>query len=151
MEAEKTDSVLAARVRLVSREGDAELLMLRKRNPGLCIQLLTMARIPAKQAITMVGQQTLRAAKTDALLATKPEVDLLLRMSGTTQIAVAIQRSGYRAKGKKLLVAVGPRSGVERLRKELSGDPSYDVLEDGEMGAEDLAFVERAALLGTRS
>jgi hypothetical protein len=36
------------------------------------------------------------------------------------------------------------------LRKQLSGDPGYDILEDGEMGAEDLAFVEKAALLGTR-
>ena len=150
MEAEKTDTTLAARVHLVSREGEVELLTLRKRHPGLYIQLLTMARIPARQAIAMVGQQSLRAAKTGALLATKPEVDLLLRMSGTTQIAVAIQRSGYRARGKKVLVAVGPRGGLERLRKQLSGDPGYDILEEGEMGAEDLAFVEKAALLGTR-
>ncbi len=145
------ERVLAAKVHLVSKTGDAELLSLRKRNPRLHIQLLALGRIPARRAIDMVGQQTLRAARTGALLATKPEVDLLLRMSGTTQIAVAIRRSGYSAEGKKLLVAVGPPTKLGRLREQLSDDPNYEVLEDSELGDDDLVFVEKAALLGTRS
>ena len=52
--------------------------------------------------------------KTGALLAAKPEVDLLLRLAGTTQIALAIEEAGYRARGPMILVAAGPAHGVSR-------------------------------------
>ncbi|MGA2199015.1 MAG: KEOPS complex subunit Cgi121 [Nitrososphaerales archaeon] len=150
-EAENTSSVIAAEARLAPGAAETELLTLRRRHPGLTIQLLTLEEIPGNRTISMIGRQTLRAAKTGALLAARPEVDLLLRLAGTTQIAVAIEKVGYKAKGKLLLVAAGPAGSVARLRKELVGDASYKVIEGEEIENDGLAMVERAALLGTRS
>jgi tRNA threonylcarbamoyladenosine modification (KEOPS) complex Cgi121 subunit len=141
---------LAAKARLAPGGGDSELTAVRKRHPGLIIQLMTVDDPPGLRAVSMIGLQTLRAAKSGALLATKPEVDLLLRLSGTSQIAVAIQRSGYKASGEKLLVAVGDPRRVGRLGRELAKDKRYEMLDDGEPSSRDLKLVERAALLGTR-
>ncbi len=150
-EAENASSVIAAEARLAPGAAETELLVLRRRHPGLIIQLLTLEEIPGNRTISMIGLQTLRAAKTGALLAAKPEVDLLLRLAGTTQIAVAIEKVGYKAKGKLLLVAAGTAGSVARLRKELVDNASYKVMEGEEIGNDGLAMVERAALLGTRS
>jgi tRNA threonylcarbamoyladenosine modification (KEOPS) complex Cgi121 subunit len=149
MVAECLETVIAARASPEAAE--AGLLALRGRHPSLIIQLVTLKSLPGNRTVAMIGQQTLRAAKTGALLAAKPEVDLLLRLAGTTQIAVAIEEAGYRAKGEKLLVAAGPAREVESLEEELTGDPSYEVLRGEEIGPEGLAMVERAAVLGTRS
>jgi tRNA threonylcarbamoyladenosine modification (KEOPS) complex Cgi121 subunit len=143
------EGVIAARASAAAAE--ASLLSLRGRHPGLIIQLVTLKSLPGNRTVAMIGQQTLRAAKTGALLAARPEVDLLLRLAGTTQIAVAIKEAGYRAKGEKLLVAAGPAAELESLEEELAGDPGYEVLKGEEIGAEGLAMVERAAVLGTRS
>jgi tRNA threonylcarbamoyladenosine modification (KEOPS) complex Cgi121 subunit len=149
MVAECLERVMAAKAS--PRATEWRLLSLRGRHPDLIIQLVTLKSIPGNRAVAMIGQQTLRAAKTGALLAAKPEVDLLLRLAGTTQIAVAIKEAGYRAKGEKLLVAAGPVGEVERLEEELAGDAGYEVLRGEEIDAEGLAMVERAAVLGTRS
>jgi tRNA threonylcarbamoyladenosine modification (KEOPS) complex Cgi121 subunit len=143
--------VLAAKARVGTGDAEGVLLSLRKRHPDLIIQLVRLKKVPESRTIAMIGQQTLRAAETGALLAAKPEVDLLLRLAGTTQIAVAIEESGYRAKGEMLLVAAGPARRLSGLRKELVGDPSYQVLEGETVSPAGLAVVERAALLGTRS
>ncbi|MGD0637341.1 MAG: KEOPS complex subunit Cgi121 [Nitrososphaerales archaeon] len=143
--------VLAARARIESEDADGVLLSLRKRHRTIVIQLVRLRKVPESQAVQMIGQQTLRAAETGALLAAKPEVDLLLRLAGTTQISVAIKESGYRAKGELLLVAAGPARGLSRLRKDLVGDPVYELLEGETVSASGLGLVERAALLGTRS
>jgi tRNA threonylcarbamoyladenosine modification (KEOPS) complex Cgi121 subunit len=143
--------VLAAKARLESAEAEPVLLSLRKRHPDLIIQLVRLKEVPESRIIAMIGQQTLRAAETGALLAAKPEVDLLLRLAGTTQIAMAIKESGYRATGEMLLVAAGPARRLSSLRKKLVADPSYKVLEGDTVSAPGLAMVERAALLGTRS
>jgi hypothetical protein len=150
MEARILSSVLAARARLAPDAGDSELLSLRNGHPGLVVQLLTLERLPSGRALAMIGHQTLRAAKRGGLLATKPEVDLLLRIAGTSQIDVAIKNAGYRARGEKLLVAVGPAAALGRLRRELVKDRRYELLEDRGMNDSDRAMVERAALLGTR-
>jgi tRNA threonylcarbamoyladenosine modification (KEOPS) complex Cgi121 subunit len=134
-----------------SQATDAELLSLRSRHPALIIQLVTLKELPGNRTVAMIGQQTLRAAKTGALLAAKPEVDLLLRLAGTTQITVAIREAGYGARGEKLLVAAGPADDVEVLERELALDRRYQVLRGEEIDADGLAMVERAALLGTRS
>lgn len=144
------ESVIAARAGSAEATED-RLLSLRGRHPGLIIQLVTLKRLPGNRVVAMIGQQTLRAARTGALLAAKPEVDLLLRLAGTTQIAVAIKEAGYRAKGKKLLVAAGPSEEVESLEEELAEQKGYEVLKGEEIDADGLAMVERAAVLGTRS
>lgn len=143
--------VVAAEAKIPEEAGGRELISIRKRHPGLIVQLLTLRRFPSSRALTMIGEQTLRASRTGSLVASKPEVDLMLRIVGTTQIATAIKKSGYRTKGRKLLVAAGPPSEVASLRKELATSKDYVILESDEMSDDDLAAVERAALLGTRS
>jgi tRNA threonylcarbamoyladenosine modification (KEOPS) complex Cgi121 subunit len=144
-------NVVSAKARLRPGEADAALTSLRKRHPGLIIQLVTLEKLPTSRAVAMIGQQTLRAAKTGALLAMRPEVDLLLRLAGTTQIEVAIRKAGYRARGNRLLVATGPAAKVQALSEELARDRRYKILEDEELDDAALALVEKAALLGTRS
>jgi len=145
------DSVTAARAKLSPGLADGELLSLRRRHPALIVQLVTLQEVPGGQTIRMIAQQTLRAMKTGALLAAKPEVDLLLRLAGTTQIALAIEEAGYKARGTMVLVAAGSARGVALLRRELAGNPVYEIIEGGEIDERGLAMVERAALLGTRS
>jgi len=142
---------LAARASLAPGEGEAELTSIRKKHPPLIVQLMTLEDPPGPRAISMIGLQTLRAAKSGGLLATKPEVDLLLRMSGTSQIAVAMEKAGYRAKGKKLLIAIGDPGELKSLRRQIAKDARYEILEERPLSKRDLEAVERAALLGTRS
>lgn len=144
-------ALVAAEAKIGEEEGDRELLSIRRRHPMLVVQLMTLRRFPSNRALMMIGEQTLRASRTDSLVAAKPEVDLMLRITGTSQIATAMRKSGYRAKGRKLLVALGPTRKVARLREELAKSPNYSILENDELQDADLAAVERAALLGTRS
>jgi tRNA threonylcarbamoyladenosine modification (KEOPS) complex Cgi121 subunit len=144
-------TAVAARAELAPGDAERELLRLRSTHHRLIIQMVGMKRMPSSRAVLMIAAQTLRAVDTDSLLAAKPEVDLLLRLAGTSQITVALRKHGYMAEGAKMLVAAGPKRDVERLRRELSGSTSYRVLESEEMDEEDLNMVEVAALLGTRT
>ncbi|MDA4136211.1 MAG: KEOPS complex subunit Cgi121 [Thaumarchaeota archaeon] len=144
-------TAVAAAAELAPGEAERELLRLRSAHPRLTIQLVVMNRLPGAGAVMMIAAQTLRAKETGALLAAKPEVDLLLRLAGTSQITEALQKHGYGAQGAKMLVAAGSNKGVERLRRELSGSKSYRVLEPERVDEEDLDMVEVAALLGTKT
>ena len=147
--------VLCAEVRLPhSATATAELRRLREENPRLVIQLLSLKRRPNTRAVEMIGAQTLRAKATDAMIAEKPEVDLLLRLAGTAQISEAIEKAGYKAAGRRFLVAAGPDAGVARLEKSLnSGSLAglYRLLPEDKLDAGGARLVERAALLGTRN
>jgi tRNA threonylcarbamoyladenosine modification (KEOPS) complex Cgi121 subunit len=147
--------VLCAEVRLPDpASADKELRNLREENPGLVIQLLAMKKRPNTRAVEMVAAQTLRARETGAMIAAKPEVDLLLRLAGTAQISQAIEKSGYKAEGRRFLVAAGLDEGIDRLEKSLSGGARadrYSLLPEDELDADGAAMVERAALLGTRN
>ena len=152
--------VLAATLDAPRGEAASELKRLRSLHPRLAIQLVSLTEVPGNRTVEMIGQQTMRASSSGALLASRPEVDLLLRLAGTTQISEAIERSGYGAEGKEeeegegrklLLVAVGSPRAVGGLRRALAADPRYVLLEGEEIDARGLAMVERAALLGTRS
>jgi tRNA threonylcarbamoyladenosine modification (KEOPS) complex Cgi121 subunit len=144
-------TAVAARAELAEGEAQGELLRLRSAHPRLTIQLVVMERLPGAGALLMIAAQTLRAKETGSLLADKPEVDLLLRLAGTSQITEALQKHGYGARGAKMLVAVGSNKDVERLRRELSGSKSYRLLEPEKVDEEDLDMVEVAALLGTKT
>ena len=143
--------VLAAAAKGPRGSADKALLSLRKRHPRLVVQLVALKELPSSKAVMMIGEQTLRATKTGALLATKAEVDLLLRLAGTTQISVAIEKAGYRSHGKMMLVAAGASTDVAVLRAELAADGAYTILEEDELTDAGRSMVEEAALLGTRS
>ncbi len=143
--------VLSAVVQLETEKTESELLRLRSKYPLLVVQIVTMRKPLSPRAVEMIAAQTLRAIRTSSLLADKPEVDLLLRIAGTNQITVALSTIGYKSKGTKLLVAAGPKSQVESLRRSLSQSPSYRMRSSEEVQERDLAAVEKAALLGTRN
>jgi hypothetical protein len=142
---------IVARADVPPGSADELLLGLRRSHPALVVQLLGLKRVPAPKAVVMICEQTFRAAKTGALLAEKPEVDLLLRLAGTNQISVAIQRAGYRSGGTMILVAAGPPKDIVALRRELSRGSRFSILPDGEMDEEGFMAVEVAALLGARA
>lgn len=145
------DFALSAEAKLAPEEAERELLRLRSSHPGLIIQLASVERLPSARAVLMIAAQTLRAVGTDSLLAAKPEVDLLLRLAGTSQITLALKKNGYRSGGTMMLVAAGPDKDLGRLEKELSKNRSYVLREAGEMDEEGRDMVEVAALLGTRT
>jgi tRNA threonylcarbamoyladenosine modification (KEOPS) complex Cgi121 subunit len=94
--------------------------------------------------VEMIAAQTIRAKGTENLLAKKPEVDLLLRLAGTTQISRAIEQIGAK-KGKPfLLVIAGPGRRLASLDlDELGGSE----LEKRDLSSDELDRIEQAALL----
>jgi tRNA threonylcarbamoyladenosine modification (KEOPS) complex Cgi121 subunit len=145
-----TDSAICFEVKIRAPQAEKELLRLRSGHPKLVIQFVSMKKPIGARAVRMIAMQTLRARKNDALLAEKPEVDLLLRLAGTNQITVALQTHGYKAAGTKLLVAAGPEGQLDALSRALSGDRARPLHEEVELRDVDLDAVETAALLGTR-
>jgi len=145
------DAVISAEARLATENAEQELRRLRSAHPGLVIQLVGVDKPLSTRAVAMIAAQTLRARETGSLLAAKPEVDLLLRLAGTSQITVALKKNGYRSGKTKLLVAAGPSKDVRRLKKELSMNTSYELREVAGLEPEGLRLVEIAALLGTRA
>ena len=112
--------------------------------PGSIVQAVRADAATNGLFVEMIAAQTLRANGTENLLAKKPEVDLLLRLAGTTQISRAIEQMGAK-KGKPfLLVIAGPGRGLASLNvKELGGSE----LEKRELSSDELDRIEQAALL----
>ncbi len=130
---------------------ERELRGLRSEFPRLVIQVVSMNVLPSAAAVRMIAAQTMRAKSTGALLAAKPEVDLLLRLAGTNQITVALEKNGYTAKGTKMLVAAGTKKELSELSKKLSKMRGYALREGDDNDERSLRMVESAALLGTRT
>ena len=140
-----------ARVVSVVIRGEADPDSVRKivnaKFPGSIVQAVREDAAINGFFVEMIATQTLRANGTKNLLAKKPEVDLLLRLAGTTQISRAIEQMGAK-KGKPfLLVIVGPSSGLAGLSvRELGGSE----LERRELSSEELDRIEQAALLNAQ-
>ena len=145
------NGVFAATASLPLDSAEGFLRGLRAQHPTLIVQLLAMDSVPPGRAVAMIAEQTLRARRTGAMLADKPEVDLLLRLAGTNQISAAIEKAGYRSGGAMVLVAAGPSPGIRALRRELSGDGRIAGLPDQELDGDALDLVDAAALLGTKT
>lgn len=112
--------------------------------PGSIVQAVRADAATNGFFIEMIAAQTLCANGTQNLLAKKPEVDLLLRLAGTTQISRAIEQMGAK-KGKPfLLVIAGPDTELVNLNvQELGGSE----LEKQELSSDELDRIEKAALL----
>ncbi len=110
-------------------------------NPGKLVQAARVAGEENEWFFEMLAAQTLGAGSSKSLLAKKPEIDFLLRLTGTTQIARAIERVGARSGEPFILVVAGdtPVRGIRALRR----------LELGrrELSKTELALIEKAALL----
>lgn len=67
--------------------------------PDLLVQTVDSEAVSNEKLVEMIGEQTLEAGRTGSPLAKKPEVDLLMRLSCTTQIARAIEHVGAKRGG----------------------------------------------------
>jgi tRNA threonylcarbamoyladenosine modification (KEOPS) complex Cgi121 subunit len=136
------------------RRGDEErfLSRLREALPRLFIQLLSMRGPPNRRQIEMIVNQTVRSMAGRSLLAARPEIDLLLRMAGTTQISEAIRKVGYKAGGVKVVVAIGSGRELRKIQRLADEEPAtYERICSAELTSSDLETIERAALLGITS
>lgn len=135
--------------------GEAEKLLgdLRSAFPRLIVQLLSLPDKPNSKRIKMIASQTIRSIQKGTLLAGKPEVDIMLRLAGTTQISKAISNLGYTGSGSRVIVAMGARSDLKRFEKYAARNPErYRKTTGTKLMKADLEAVERAALLsGARS
>jgi tRNA threonylcarbamoyladenosine modification (KEOPS) complex Cgi121 subunit len=116
---------------------------LRRRHPGALVQAVADGAASNELFVRMVCAQCMRARRTGALLAKKPEVDLLLRLAGTTQITAAIDRVGAR-KGLPFLIIV---TGTGKQLKGFRAPRGWKRLARGELTVDELARIEAAALL----
>jgi tRNA threonylcarbamoyladenosine modification (KEOPS) complex Cgi121 subunit len=113
-------------------------------NPGCMVQTASQGAAQNERFVEMLAAQTLQAGSSGRLLAEKPEIDFLLRLAGTTQISKAIEDQGAKSGAPFILVVAG--------RTVVRGTSSLDRLElpRHELSADELARVERGALLNAR-
>jgi tRNA threonylcarbamoyladenosine modification (KEOPS) complex Cgi121 subunit len=90
--------------------------------------------------------QTLAARANGTLLAKKAEIDLLLRLAGTSQISDAIKKAGCREQGETLLIVAGSDKSVRRLlaMRKIGGRRLRSAVLDDK----DKMRIEKAAVLG---
>ena len=113
-------------------------------NPGSLVQTAAMGTSGNELFLELLAAQTLQAQHSGGLLANKPEIDFLLRLAATTQIAKAIKEAGARP-GEPYVMVVAGRKPV-RLPSGLGGaELKRRVLTTSELGK-----VERAALLNAQ-
>lgn len=112
---------------------------------GVVVQTVSDSVPKNEHLYELLAAQTLTAAKSRELLGRKPEVDLLLRVAGTTQISEALARVGVRPGSPFVLVVCGTRALPKKLldRCEKEGER----LPRRTLTARDLSMVEDAALL----
>ncbi len=109
-------------------------------NPGAVVQSVKGNAAKNLWLVEMLAAQTLRAGTSHSLLAKKPEIDLLLRFAGTTQISKAIRTHGAKS-GEPFLLVVAARTAV----KGVGGSGAE--LPRRPLSADELARIEKAALL----
>ena len=110
-------------------------------NRGSVVQTVAGGSATNEFFVEMLAAQTLRAEATGSMLARRPEVDLLLRLAGTTQISRAIREKGA-TDGKPFLLVVAGR----RRQRGVRGLAELE-LPRRRLSKGDLERVERAALL----
>ncbi|MDE1852810.1 MAG: hypothetical protein KGI38_03565 [Thaumarchaeota archaeon] len=113
-------------------------------NPGALVLAARAGSVRNEFLVEMLAAQTFQAMSSGSLLANKPEIDLLLRLAGTTQISRAIEDHGTRPGERSLLVVAG--------RKTVEGPKQLAELElpRRRMTRPELMKVERAALLNAQ-
>ena len=114
-------------------------------NPGAVVQTLSSEVGIGAHGLELLAAQTLVAKGADELLAKKPEIDLLLRVAGTTQISRAIKQVGA-TKGRSFLVVLASQG---NRPPSVSGSKGRPVARKP-LTPKDLASVEAGALLSAR-
>ena len=113
--------------------------------PGLLVQAVDSAALSNEKVAEILGEQTLEACRLGSALAKKREVDLLMRLGGTTQISRAIREVGAKRGSGFVLVVIGEEADILALEsKEAAG---WTRLPRSELSRDDLRRIERGALL----
>ena len=105
---------------LLSSGVDAEELKgrIRRRLPSLLAQVVSSRLLGSETVAELLVWQTLYAKSSASLMAKTPEMDLLLRVAGTTQISEAIALAGAKRGEASILIASGSRGDLARLTSE---------------------------------
>jgi tRNA threonylcarbamoyladenosine modification (KEOPS) complex Cgi121 subunit len=138
---------LERKARCYSVPGNVDADALRKQlganNPGLIVQVAKHGAASNEFCIEMIAAQTGRAAANQNLLARKEEIDLLLRLAGTTQISVAIGRLAPKKGEPFLLIMSGKKERLDRVKPPRG----WTRLSRSPLSREDYERIESAALL----
>jgi len=113
-------------------------------NPGSVVQAARARLARNERLVELLAAQTLQAESSGELLANRREMDLLLRLAGTTQISKAIRDAGA-SQGERFVLVVAGRRPV-KLPSMLDGKE----LQRSELTETELERVERAALLNAK-
>ena len=113
-------------------------------NPGSMVQVVRAGSLDNELLAEVLAAQTLRAEEADYMLAKKAEIDLLLRVAGTTQISEAIAKQGA-VRGEGFVA-------INAGRKELSVPDGFKEAELPRRSLThlELSRIERAALLNAQ-
>jgi len=93
---------------------------LRIKFPNLVIQAISSKFLLNKSHIKKIISLSLLAKKQKTMISKKLETEILLRFAGTTQINYAIEKAGLNSKSSFCIIAIGKKSLLEKLHKELS-------------------------------
>lgn len=117
-------------------------------SPNILAQTANEDAVSNESLAEMMVAQTASAVSSGNLLARKSEVDLLLRLAGTTQISKALRSVGV-PKGKQFVLIL---AGEERDFRtvERSGVLGEERVGRSELNKSELARVEKAALLNAQ-
>jgi tRNA threonylcarbamoyladenosine modification (KEOPS) complex Cgi121 subunit len=110
-----------------------------KLNPTSLVQSLRSNTDGNPAYLQLLAAQSLHAKSTRSLLAKKPEIDLLLRAAGTTQISRAIREKGAKSGEPFIVVVAGPR--------RVNAAPGLEEIPEQKLSEGELGKVEKAALL----
>ncbi len=134
-----------ARTFVMAAGADPELVKGRVRSecPGAVVQSVRPGLTENGLLVEMIAAQTFKAAATGGLLAERPEIDLLLRLARTSQIARAIEETGSKKGEPFLLVVAAPEKALRPLDRMGLGNE----LPRRKLNEEEVVAVEEAALL----
>ncbi len=101
---------------------------LRSKYSKLTIQAISSKFILNRLHIKKILIISLESKKRKILLSEKLETDILLRFAGTTQISRAISDLGIKTKTDFIIIAIGNKSSLEKLQKQLSDKTDAKIL-----------------------
>ena len=95
------------------------LTILRNKYPDLIIQGIFAKYILSKSHVEKIIKISLEARNNHNMLSHKLETDILMRFACTTQISQAIERAGLKPNQNSIIIALGKKSSLKKLRSEL--------------------------------
>ena len=93
---------------------------LRKKYPKIQLQAVLSQFVLNRYHMKKILSLSLESQKNDILLSNKLETDILMRFALTKQISVAITSAGIKPKANFILIAIGNKTTLDSLAKELS-------------------------------